>query len=131
PGSFSSVFLSDGTTGAVVRNSVLTGNDAGAGIASGNGPLGVNGTLIENNDISHWSTGIAAQNGANVVIGGNQIHNNGTGIALATISNVSIQRNALASNNTAILINGGSAFLINSNNIAGNQIGIQDTDSTS
>jgi nitrous oxidase accessory protein NosD len=98
-GDVAGIFLAAEASEATITNNIITGDGAGRGIlSSANG----NNVVIENNEISGWTTGIFNQSNDNVDVIGNLIHDNVSGVANDFVNNVLIEGNDFKDNDEAI-----------------------------
>ncbi|QDT98818.1 golvesin C-terminal-like domain-containing protein [Gimesia aquarii] len=97
-GDITAVFMTAGTSGHTIENSILEG--PGTGVSSRGVLSTFNGNndniTIQNNEIYNWVSGIFNQGNTNVDIFGNNIHDVVVGIANDFVADVSIEGNAFS-----------------------------------
>lgn len=117
------IHLAAGAEGAVISNNILNGAGTGRGILSslngGNDEL-----LIENNEISGWTTGIFNQSNDGVEVVGNLIHDNTAGVANDETNAVSITDNDFQNNDEAIGTFNSTQLSVTGNDLAENTVAI-------
>lgn len=122
-GDVAGIYLAAGASGATISNNIIAGDGAGRGILStfngGNDDL-----LIENNEISGWTTGIFNQTNDNVDVVGNLIHDNVSGVANDMVNDVLIEGNDFKANDEAIGTLNSTDLVATGNDLAENLVAI-------
>jgi hypothetical protein len=122
-GDTAGIYLAAGASGAVISNNILTGDNAGRGVLSAfNG--GNDDLLIENNEISGWTTGVFNQSNDSVEVVGNLIHDNTAGVANDETTAVSITDNDFKDNDEAIGTFNSTDLSLTGNDLAENTTAI-------
>jgi hypothetical protein len=122
-GDVAGIYLAGGAADATIRNNIITGDGAGRGILSTFNGENDN-LLIENNEISGWTSGIFNQTNDNVDVVGNLIHDNVAGVANDFVDDLLIEGNNLKENDEAIGVNESTAVMVTGNDLADNAVAI-------
>jgi hypothetical protein len=100
-GDTAGIYLAAGAEDVTISNNILVGEDAGRGILTTfNGEN--DGLLVENNEISNWTSGVFNQTNTDAEIVGNFIHDNVAGVANDMVEDVLIEGNDFKDNEEAI-----------------------------
>jgi hypothetical protein len=118
-GDVAGIYLAAGAEGATITNNIITGDGAGRGILSTFNGENDN-LLIENNEISGWTSGIFNQSNENVDVVGNLIHDNAAGVANDFVADLLIEGNDLKENDEAIGVYQSTEVVVTANDLAEN-----------
>jgi len=122
-GDVAGIYLAAGASGATISNNIITGDGTGRGILSTfNGDN--DDLLIENNEISGWTSGIFNQTNDNVDVVGNLIHDNTAGVANDVVNDVLIEGNDFKDNDEAIGTLNSTDLVATGNDLAENLVAV-------
>lgn len=122
-GDVAGIYLAGGAADATISNNIITGDGMGRGILSTfNGDN--DNLLIENNEISGWSSGIFNQSNDNVDVIGNLIHDNVAGVANDFVNDGLIEANDFKDNDEAIGTFESTDLVVTGNDLAENAVAV-------
>ena len=122
-GDVAGIYIAGGAADATISNNIITGDGTGRGILSTfNGDN--DNLLIENNEISGWTSGVFNQTNDNVDVVGNLIHDNVAGVANDLVNDGLIEGNDFKDNDEAIGTFNSTDLVVTGNDLAENTVAI-------